>query len=262
MTGIAGRVAVVTGGASGIVLALATELVTRGAVVALADIQLDAATEAAAEIGATPFAVDVSDRAGVEALAADVRAVLGPVGILANNAGVASTARLDEMTDADWAWLLGVNLMGIAHGVTAFLPQLRETRGHILNTGSMAGFASGPGTGGYGTTKFAVTGYTEVLADELADEGIGVTLLAPGPVRTGLGFSSRNRPAGSTGALQDQDLAAGDGGGLRRMDPVEVAVIAADAIEADSRYAITHPDWVDVVLERHRAIEAAFGVGP
>jgi NAD(P)-dependent dehydrogenase (short-subunit alcohol dehydrogenase family) len=260
MTVIQGKVAVVTGGASGIGRALATQFVQRGATVALADIQLSAATEVAEQIGATPFAVDVSRRESVEQLAADVLASLGPVGILANNAGVASTAPLVEMTDADWAWLLGVNVMGITHGVTAFLPQLRETKGHIINTGSMSGLQAKPGTGGYGTTKFAMTAYTEVLAEELAPEGIGVTLLAPGPVRTGLGFSSRNRPEGSAGALQDKDLSAGDGGGLRWADPAEVGRIAVAAIEADRFYAITHPEWLSGVAERHRAIEASFAI--
>lgn len=260
MTGIAGRVAVVTGGGSGIGRGIATALIERGAIVAVADIQLEAAEATAAELGATPFAVDVSDLASVERLAADVLAALGPVGILANNAGVASTAPLSAMTDADWAWLLGVNFYGITHGVTSFLPQLRETRGHILNTGSMSGLQAKPGTGGYGTTKFAMTAYSEVLAAELADDGIGVTLLAPGPVRSSLGFSSRNRPQGSSGALEDKDLAAGDGGGLRWADPLEVGRIAVDAVEADRFYAITHPEWLDGVAERHREIEAAFDV--
>ena len=260
MTSIEGRVAVVTGGGSGIGRGIAAALLERGAIVAIADIQLEAAEATAAELGATPFAVDVSDLGSVQRLADDVRSALGPVGILANNAGVASTARLEDMTDADWAWLLGVNFYGITHGVTAFLPQLRETRGHILNTGSMSGLQAKPGTGGYGTTKFAMTAYTEVLADELAGDGIGVSLLAPGPVRTGLGFSSRNRPEGSAGALQDKDLSAGDGGGLRWADPLEVGRIAVAAVEADRFYAITHPEWLSGVAERHRAIEAAFAI--
>lgn len=258
MTDIHGRVAVVTGGASGIGLAIARRLATEGARVAVADIDRGAVEAAAAEIGAAAFRVDVSDAASVAELADGVRDSLGAVGILVNNAGVASVARLEDMTDADWAWLLGVNLYGVHHGVTAFLPQLRETRGHILTTGSMAGLSPDPTMGGYGTTKFAVTAYTEVLADELAGDGIGVTLLAPGPVRTSLGSSSRNRPAGSTGALTDHDLSAGDGGGLRWIEPEEVARIAVEAIAGDRRYAITHSEWIEVVRRRHRAVEAAF----
>lgn len=258
MTGIAGRTAVVTGGASGIGLAIARRLVAEGARVAIADIERESVTAAAEEIGATPFVVDVSDAGSVARLAADVRDALGPVGVLASNAGVASIARLEDMTDADWTWLLGVNVLGLHHAVTAFLPQLRETRGHILITGSMAGLAPDATMGGYGATKFATTAYAEVLAQELADDGIGVTLLAPGPVRTRLGESSRNRPADSTGALADRDLSAGDGGGLPWLDPDDVARIALTAVEADRPYAITHPEWADAVRRRHRAIESAF----
>jgi NAD(P)-dependent dehydrogenase (short-subunit alcohol dehydrogenase family) len=255
---VQGKVAVITGGGSGIGRAIALRLAGQGARVAVADIDLGAAQRVAAEVGGAGFAVDVSELASVAALAEAVRARYGGTDILVNNAGVASTGRLESMNDSDWAWLLGVNLMGTIHGVTAFLPQLRVAGGAILNTGSMAGLAPDAGMGGYGTTKFAVTAYTEVLADELADEGIAVTLLAPGPVRTGLGASSRNRPEGSAGGLVDVDLAAGDGGGLPWLEAEEVAVIAVDALADGRRYAITHPGWSDVVIRRHRAIEHAF----
>jgi NAD(P)-dependent dehydrogenase (short-subunit alcohol dehydrogenase family) len=251
-------VTVITGGGSGIGRALAIRLAAEGARVVVADIDLTAAESVAAEIGGTAYRVDVSDAASTADLAASVGERFGVVDILVNNAGVASTGRLDAMTDSDWAWLLGVNLLGTVHGVTAFLPLLRRPGGRILNTGSMAGLAPDAGMGGYGTTKFAVTAYTEVLAEELAAEGIAVTLLTPGPVRTSLGDSSRNRPAGSTGGLVDVDLAAGDGGGLRWLDPEEVAAVAVAALRDGRRYAITHPDWAPVVLARHRAIEAAF----
>jgi NAD(P)-dependent dehydrogenase (short-subunit alcohol dehydrogenase family) len=261
-------VAVITGGGSGIGRAIAVELLRAGARVAVADIDADAAERAARELGAEAFQVDVSSAASVQALAEGVRARLGPAAVLVNNAGVASAAPLERMTDSDWDWLLGVNLYGTIHGVAAFLPQLRETRGRILNTGSMAGLSPDAGMGGYGTTKFAVTAYTEVLAEELAADGIAVTLLAPGPVRTALGSSSRNRPSGGGGAggfdgaadrgLVDVDLAAGDGAGLRWITAEEVATVALDSLRDGRRYAITHPDWAHVVRARHRAIEAAF----
>ncbi|MCS5722172.1 SDR family NAD(P)-dependent oxidoreductase [Herbiconiux sp. CPCC 203407] len=275
MRGFEGEVAVVTGGGSGIGRAIAAELVRAGARVAVADIDADAAERAARELGVEAFQVDVSSTSSVQALAAGVRDRLGPAAVLVNNAGVASAAPLERMTDADWDWLLGVNLSGTIHGVTAFLPQLRQTRGRILNTGSMAGLSPDAGMGGYGTTKFAVTAYTEVLAEELAADGIAVTLLAPGPVRTALGSSSRNRPgsAGAGGAvdagaggldgaadrgLVDVDLAAGDGAGLRWITAEEVAAVALDALRDGRRYAITHPDWAHVVHARHCAIEKAF----
>jgi NAD(P)-dependent dehydrogenase (short-subunit alcohol dehydrogenase family) len=258
MRGFEGEVAVVTGGGSGIGRAIAAELVRAGARVAVADIDAGAAERAGRELGAEAFQVDVSSAASVQALAAGVADRLGPAAVLVNNAGVASAAPLERMTDADWDWILGVNLYGTIHGVAAFLPQLRRTRGRILNTGSMAGLSPDAGMGGYGTTKFAVTAYTEVLAEELAADGIAVTLLAPGPVRTALGSSSRNRGGGADRGLVDVDLAAGDGAGLRWITAEEVAAVALDALRDGRRYAITHPDWAPVVHARHRAIEAAF----
>ena len=258
MTRIAGRLALVTGAASGIGRALAVQLIAEGARVLIADIDAAAVTATAAEIGAEGFAVDVSDREAVLRLAAETRERFGPVGILANNAGVASLAPLAEMTEADWRWLIEVNLFGVINSVAAFLPQLTGDGGHILNTGSMAGLSPDAGLGGYSTSKFAITGFTEVLAEELRGTGVGVTLLAPGPVRTQLGTSSRNRPGGESGALRDADLSAGDGGGVRWMDPAHVARVAVRAIERDERYAITHPDWWPVVRDRHERIREAF----
>lgn len=258
MTDLRGAVAAVTGGASGIGLAIAERLVADGVRVAVGDVDASAVSSAAEAIGALPFVVDVTDAASVRAFADGVVAAFGRIDVLVSNAGVASVAPLAEMTDADWDWLLGVNVYGTAHAVTAFLPHLTSPGGHILVTGSMAGLSPDAGMGGYGVTKFAITAYAEVLAQELAADGIEVTLLAPGPVRTRLGSSSRNRPGGSAGGLQDVDLSAGDGGGLRWIDPAEVADVAVRAIEANRRYAITHPDWVDVVARRHRAIEDAF----
>jgi len=251
-------VAAVTGGASGIGLAIASRLAAEGARVAIADIDGPAVTSAAEAIGARPFVVDVTDQGSVDAFAAQVAAELGQVDLLVSNAGVASVAPLAEMNDADWDWLLGVNLYGTAHAVTAFLPQLRASGGRMLLTGSMAGLSPDAGMGGYGVTKFAITAYAEVLAEELAADGIGVTLLAPGPVRTRLGSSSRNRADAGAGGLRDVDLSAGDGGGLRWIEPDEVAAVALRAVAEGRRYAITHPDWADVVERRHRAIEAAF----
>ncbi|QJU54108.1 SDR family NAD(P)-dependent oxidoreductase [Herbiconiux sp. KACC 21604] len=254
-----GRVAVVTGAGSGIGRAIALRLAAAGARVAVADIELGAAEAVAAEANGSAFQVDVSSLASVEQLAAAVEAEFGPVELLVSNAGVASTAPLERMTDADWDWLLGVNLYGAVHTVGAFLSQLRSSRGRILVTGSMAGLAPDAGMGGYGVTKFALTAYTEVLAAELEPDGIAVTLLAPGPVRTRLGSSSRNRSDTEAGAgLVDVDLSAGDGGGLPWRDPGEVAEIAVEALLEGRRYAITHPEWAHLVRDRHRTIESAF----
>lgn len=259
MTDIQGRLAVVTGGASGIGRGLAVALRERGATVIIADIDQVQVERAADEIDAIPYRVDVSSEADVQRLAEQVRAEHGPAGLLFNNAGVASTAPLEAMTDSDWEWLLGVNFSGMTHGVRAFLPHLREAGGgHIINTGSLSGLRADAGSGGYGVTKFAITAYTEVLADEFAGSGIGVTLFLPGPVRTKLGSSSRNRPAVSRGALHDVDLTQRDELGLRWIEPGEAAEVVLRAVETDARYAVTHPDWLPRIAERHRAIEQGF----
>lgn len=258
MTQLGGKVAAITGGASGIGRAIAERLVEEGMRVAIADIDTAALAETAASIGALACRVDVTDEASVRGFAEAVVSAYGSVDVLVSNAGVASLAPLAEMTDADWDWLLGVNFYGTAHTVTEFLPHLTRPGGHVLLTGSMAGLSPDPGMGGYGVTKFAITAYSEVLAAELAPDGIGVTLLAPGPVRTRLGSSSRDRPTELAGSLHDADLSAGDGGGLRWIEPEEVAEVVVEAIRENRRYAITHPEWVDVVERRHRAIESAF----
>ncbi|GAA2244131.1 SDR family oxidoreductase [Herbiconiux moechotypicola] len=251
---------VVTGAGSGIGRAIAERFAADGARVLAADIDLAAAERVAEAIGGHAARVDVSSQDGVRALAGEAERLFGGVDVLVSNAGVASTGRLDAMTDADWAWLLGVNLYGTAHTVQEFLPLVRRAGGRILVTGSVAGFAPDVGMGGYGVTKAAITAYAEVLADELAGEGISVTLLAPGPVRTALGSSSRNRPAsGGAAGLVDVDLSAGDGGGLPWLAPEEVANIAVQAVRAGRRYAVTHPGWLEPVIARHRRIEAAFG---
>lgn len=255
MTAVAGGVAVVTGGASGIGLALGAALVERGALVALADLDGASVEAAAASIGASAFVVDVADAASVGRLAADVERELGAARLVASNAGVASSAPLERMEDSDWLWLLGVNVLGLSHVTRAFLPQLRASSGHMLVTGSMSGLAAAAGTGGYGASKFAVTAMAEVLAVELAPD-VDVTLLAPGPVRTRLGSSSRNRATGP-GGLQDVDLTL-EAAELPWMEPADVATIALDAVERDALYAITHPELIDQVRARHRRIEAAF----
>ena len=195
---LAGKVAVVTGGASGIGRALAARLSAEGMRVVIADVEAAALARAAAELGAVGLMVDVADRASVDALAAAVTDRFGAVHVLCNNAGVASTAAIADMTADDWRWILGVNVWGVINGVAAFLPLLERNRdgGHIVNTASVAAFSVTPLHGAYCATKHAVIAFTETLALELEQSGsnVGVTALCPGPVSTNLGASSRNRP--------------------------------------------------------------------
>ena len=266
MTGLrslAGKVAVVTGGASGIGKALGTLLVRQGMKVVLADVERAALDKTAAEIGALGIRTDVTSIESVQSLADQVAARYGGVHLLCNNAGVASMARLSDMALSDWAWLLGVNLWGVIHGIKAFLPMLRANPdgGHLLNTASMAGLHVTPDMGGYTVSKFAVIALSETLALELTEEGsrVGVTILCPGPVSTRLGSSQRNRPPLlSGGALVDSDLEAMDeGGGLRWVDPDRAAAVAVRAVQRGELYAFTHPEMASLVIDRHATIAKA-----
>ena len=260
---LAGKVAVVTGGASGIGKGIAKKLKAEGMQVVIADIEREALERTASEIGAIGIVADVSAMEGVEALAYEVRRGFGTVHVVCNNAGVGSGARVADMKQADWDWILGVNLLGVIHGARAFLPMLRANPdgGHIVNTASMSGFRIVPGLGGYGVSKFGVMAFSETLAAELAAEGskIGVSVLCPGPVHTNIKASTRNRPGDLTGALADSDLELSEEGQrLRWLDPIDVGRMVVRAIRRGDLYVITHPEMGPMVEERHRAIEAAF----
>lgn len=262
MSAIEGRAAVVTGGASGIGLGIARQLIAEGAHVVLADIQKDTLTVSAQEIGAFPVVVDVSRPESVAALADAALAEFGAVHIVVNNAGVGPMARIADLSLADWRWMIDVNLYGVIHGVHTFLPILQgnETGGHIVNTASMASFSPLPGLGAYAVTKFGVAALTEVLRAELKEEGskVSATLLAPGTVRTNIKESLRNRPDSEKGALFDTDIGKGDAAKLRWLEPLEVGKIVTRAIRNDDAYALTHPEWWPMVEERNQLIRASF----
>jgi NAD(P)-dependent dehydrogenase (short-subunit alcohol dehydrogenase family) len=268
MTEIAGAVAVVTGGAAGIGRGIAEQLLEEGATVVLADIEqrvLDATT---AEIGAIGIGVDVSDSGSVRALAEAVTGRFGRVDIVVNNAGVGPQGRIADLTLNDWRWLLGVNLSGVVNGIDAFLPHLRANPrgGHIVNTASMSAFSPLPGLGAYAASKSAVCALSEVLAAELAEDGldIQVTILAPGSVRTEIARSLRSRPADLAGGLTDVDLAADPvrSKGAVWLEPRDVGRVTTRAIRNNDLYAITHPGLWGRVEARYQALRAAFDKYP
>ncbi|MBO9578076.1 MAG: SDR family NAD(P)-dependent oxidoreductase [Microbacteriaceae bacterium] len=288
MTEVAGKVAVVTGGASGIGRGIAEALLEQGASVAIADIEEDvlSGTVAALRLGLRPrsgdqdpgslserseskgrvagFRVDVREEASVQALHDAVLAEFGRVDVVCLNAGVGPAGRVKDLTKADWEWILGVNLWGVIHGVRAFLPTLLANAdgGHLQVTGSTASFAPMTGIASYNVTKYGVRALIETLAQELEEDGskVRVSLLAPGTVSTNIKTSSRNRPSGLEGALQDMDLEAQarEGGGPRFIKPITAGRIAVRAILADDLYAATHPDWWSIVDERQRLVEAGW----
>ena len=262
---LAGKVAVVTGGASGIGKGIAAALKGEGMEVVLADVEAKALEAAARELGAVPVRTDVSDAASVEALAAATLERFGAVHVVCNNAGIGPFAPIASLTRDDWEWIVGVNLWGVIHGVTTFLPILERNAdgGHIVNTASMAGLAPVPRIGAYCVTKYGVVALTETLALELeqAGSGVGVTVLCPGPVRTNIKASSRNRPASlAPGALQDFDLEQDPARqGDRWLEPIDVGRTVVEAIKRGDLYGVTHPEFFARVEQRHERLLAAFG---
>lgn len=198
---LAGKTAVITGGASGIGLATAKRLAKSGARIVLGDIEgetLASVVEAlhADNVAAIGLATDVTKEADLEALRDAALAEFGAVHVVFNNAGVASGAAIGTPTKV-WQWVIDVDLFGVVHGVNAFLPLLLEqNEGHIVNTASLAGLGGAPGMGPYCAAKFAVVGLSESLFHELALRGsnVGVSVLCPGFVRTRIHESARNMP--------------------------------------------------------------------
>jgi NAD(P)-dependent dehydrogenase (short-subunit alcohol dehydrogenase family) len=266
MRELRGRVAVVTGGGSGIGRGLCRGFAAEGMAVAVADVDLASAEETAAGLrkgGARAIAVhtDVSDRESVEELAARVEAELGNAHVVCNNAGVCIGGRPLENTEADWRWLVGVNLMGVVHGCHVFAPRLVAQReGHIVNTASVGGFLAGPDLDIYCTTKFAVVGFSEALRAELGPKGVGVSILCPGPVATQLSDSGRLRPRGLGPAGGTSDMLSPfiEGG----MHPDELAALVLAGIRDDAEYVFTHAGFRALLDERFRRVLAAFDALP
>lgn len=257
-------VAVVTGAASGIGAGLAVALARQGARLVLADIAETAATEGRVrEAGGTAISVpvDVADRASMEALADAAYAAFGRVNLLCNNAGVVLFGPLAQVTEGEWDWILSINVKGVINGVAAFLPRMLEQddERHILNTASGAGLvASGMmPLGAYTTSKYAVVGFSESLRLELAPHGIGVTILCPGSVQTGILDAARYtaaaahfRPAASGAVTPSRE-------GIRRMQPEAVAALALEGVRTDAPYVLTHPESFGAVEARFERLRAA-----
>ncbi|MCA9511039.1 MAG: SDR family NAD(P)-dependent oxidoreductase [Myxococcales bacterium] len=278
MRNLEGRVAVVTGGASGIGEALARACARERMKVVVADIEAAGAERVAKAIvaaGGTAIgaAADVSDRASVEALADAAYREFGAVHLLCSNAGVLATGPLVDATDHDWKWLLGVNLFGVVNGARVFVPRMRAQGGeaHIVNTASIAGLTGVPDLGVYCATKHAVVGVSEVLAHELAEDGIGVSVLCPGGVETRIHEAARNRPAALGGPVAVAADATGDAGPDDAVDassfeaslqeiigPDQVAQLVLEAVRNRELYVVTHPAWkvpfqlrADAILEAY-----------
>ena len=271
MRELEGKGAVVTGGGSGIGAALGRHLAGEGMRVALADIDVESCEAVAGAIRgeggqAEGFPVDVTDSASLLRLAAEVEERMGGCSLLCANAGVLQMGRLDSRSEEDWEWCLSVNLLGTIRSVRAFLPQMRRQEGgrHVVITSSMAGLlAAGPAKGVYNTSKHAQMAYGETLRAELADEGIGVSLLLPAGTESRIAESARNRPSrlGTTEITEEdmQTLAAALGDeGVATISAEEAVRNVARGIRENAAWIVTHTSQRALIEGRFEAILAAF----
>jgi NAD(P)-dependent dehydrogenase (short-subunit alcohol dehydrogenase family) len=264
-----GRTAVITGAGSGFGLEASRIAARRGMNVVMADVQADALDAAAKEIaglGASvlPFRLDVSKAAEVEALGRATAERFGAPHLVFNNAGVGAGGLIWENTVADWEWVIGVNLMGVAHGLRVFTPMMLAAaekdpgyEGHIVNTASMAGLINAPNMGVYNVSKHAVVAMSETLYQDLrlVTDQIGASVLCPFFVPTGITESQRNRPDALAAdkptksqligkAMSDRAVGRG------KLTAAEVAQFVYDAVDAGRFYIYSHPKSLASVQTR------------
>jgi NAD(P)-dependent dehydrogenase (short-subunit alcohol dehydrogenase family) len=257
-----GRVAVVTGAASGLGRAMADRFAVEGMRVVLSDIDAEGVREAAAALadrGAEVHAVvtDVSRGEEVDRLADAAFARFGAVHVLCNNAGVVKSARAWALTVEDWQWVLGVDLWSVIHGIRAFVPRMlaQGGGGHVVNTASMTGLLPMPRLAAYSAAKSAVVALSESLLHDLHAEGsdLGVSVFCPGFVATRITDSARNRPAelAATATASGPRTVAGVAATLTADEAAEQVV---DAVRAGRFWILTHADYREVVLDRARTV--------
>ena len=251
------RVAVVTGGASGIGRAIAERCVAEGMRVMLADIEAPALREAAEAMNAFPYQVDVSDAAQVEAMAEAVYKEFGAVHLLFNNAGVAPNGKPPwAQTLETWKWVIDVNLYGVIHGLRSFVPRMLAggEEGHVVNTASVAGLPAGPMISPYFATKHAVVGLSESLYLELAMFKARVTasVLCPAFVKTKIAESGRNRLGADAASAETPNEFEAMVRGLVEsgVSPESIAEKVFEAIRADQFWILTHPEMDGAIRAR------------
>ena len=256
---LAGKTAFITGGASGIGLAMAKSFGARGANVMLADIEEAPLKDAIELLSKTNTQVDgilldVSDRNAMQEAAKQTIERFGKVHIVCNNAGIGAGGPMEEVTPSDWEWSIDVNLKGGVWGIEAFVPLIKEhgEGGHVVNTASMAGVVPIPGFGPYTATKYAVVGMSEDLSMELEPFGIGVSVLCPGFVATQIANSRRTRSdkyADDTAPDEDTISQAGDA--VAAGIPAEVVgERVVECIVENRLYAFTHAEFKDAAAGR------------
>lgn len=260
---IRSKVAIVTGGAGGIGLSIASALGSAGASIALVDINREALEVAASEIRTTganveSFLLDVGEPDDWERCIDEVESRFGNVHILCNNAGLASGAPIADLPVAQWDRIMKVNASGTFYGSKAFIARLRNhgEPGHIVNTASIVGLFSSPALGAYVASKYAIIGLSEMLRFELEAEGVGVSVLCPGIVGTKL--------AENSGRILDVKQHNGEPQSVSNilgsaMDSAFVGSAVVKGIRENQFYIITHPEYRPVLEARHRTILDHFG---
>jgi len=263
MQQLAGKVAVITGGGSGFGLAMGHRFAAEGMAVVLADIDEAALNEAAAGVAGDVMThrADVTKVEDMEALAAAAIDHYGRVNVVCNNAGVAGFGGMLEMSVSDWKWVIDVDLMGVVHGVKAFLPHLVEHGdGHIVNTASVSGLLSQPGMSAYNAAKFGVIALSESLFYELQilESSVGVSVLAPAWVQTRIFEADRYRPGAESPEGKVAELVRpmmvklAERGRLTAEDIAEKVV---EGIKGNQFYILPHRGILSIVKHRHEDIE-------
>jgi NAD(P)-dependent dehydrogenase (short-subunit alcohol dehydrogenase family) len=254
MKDLAGKIAFITGGGSGVALGQAKAFAARGMKIVIADIRQDHLDGALAWFGerklpAHGIQLDITDRKAFAAAADEAEKVFGPVQLLCNTAGVSQFGPVQQATYDDWDWQMSVNLGGVINGVQTFVPRMLAHRlgGHIVNTASMAGFLPLPGCAIYCTTKFAVRGLSECIQQDLAPHNIGVSVLCPGAVNTNIHEAVLTRPR----HLSNTGYYGADPNVMKSLkeviapgyDPVDLGEIVVKAVQDNQLYVIPYAEF-------------------
>ena len=278
MENVTGKVAFITGGASGMGLAMARAFSAAGMKVVIADIEDAALAAARREFEASnaeflTLKVDVTDREAMAAAADAAEERFGKVHVVCNNAGVAVGGTVDQNTWEDWDWVTGVNIDGVVNGIRIFTERMKRhgEGGHFVNTASMAGHIPVPRLGIYAMTKFAVVGISETMRIDLAPLGIGVSVLCPGVVNTNIFNSERNRPESLPGDSKitlggdlPENATAAEREELMRLirdgalDPAVVGDMVLHAIRENELYIFTHPELKAISDARFEDMGSAY----
>jgi len=263
MKDVEGKVAFITGGASGIGFGIARAFLNHGMKVVIADVNERNLSEAKGYLAGNNHVhfikVDVTDRAAMARAADEAERVFGKIHIVCNNAGIGGGKPMDEASYEDWDRVMAVNLGGVINGVTAFIPKLKKhgEGGHIVNTSSMAGLIPLPGAGGiYSASKFAVRGITDSLRLNLAKDNIGVSVLCPGLTRSRMSAGAATRTVGQPAPASQTD--PGMDPNAAGMDPLQLGEAVLKGIQENAPYIIAHGEFKEEVKGLFDEILAAF----